>query len=259
MLDLSFSLAELEYFLLIVVRVTCFVFAAPFFGMTNTPNYVKIGMGVLIAALCYRIVDPVPVVYNTVFAYALIVIKEALAGILIGFSAAICTAILNFAGHLSDMDIGLSMASVFDPVSRDSVTISGTYYQYVVTLMLLISGMYQYVLSAICSSFSIIPVNGAVFSSEKLLSSMLIFLKDYLVLGFRLVLPVFAVMLLLNAVLGILAKVSPQLNMFAIGIQMKVLLGLGILFLTVGLLPKASVLILSEIRKMVTVFTEAML
>ncbi|MBO4680204.1 MAG: flagellar biosynthetic protein FliR, partial [Lachnospiraceae bacterium] len=194
---------------------------------------------------------------STVLMFAIFVIKEAITGILIGYAANVCVTILNFAGHLVDMEIGLSMVSLFDPVSRESVTISGTYYQYTVLLMLMISGMYQYVLAAIIETFNLIPVSGAVFSSEKILNAMLIFLRDYLALGFRLCLPVFAAMLLLNAILGILAKVSPQLNMFAVGIQLKILMGLGVLFLTVGMLPTASTAILSEMKKMITLFAEA--
>ena len=225
--------------------------------MTNTPNRVKIGLGVLISALVYQTLTPVHPEYSTVLMYALYVLKEAVTGIIIGYSAAICVAILNFAGHLVDMEIGLSMVSLFDPVSRESVTISGTYYQYTVLLMLMISGMYQYVLAAIIETFNLIPVSGAVFNSDKILNAMLTFLRDYLALGFRLCLPVFAAMLLLNAILGILAKVSPQLNMFAVGIQLKILLGLGVLFLTVGMMPGASTAILSEMKKMITLFAEA--
>ncbi|SCX08624.1 flagellar biosynthetic protein FliR [Lachnospiraceae bacterium YSD2013] len=257
MFNFTFSLRDLEFFLLIVVRITCFIHTAPFFGMTNTPNRVKIGLGVLISALVYQTLTPVHPEYSTVLMYALYVLKEAVTGIIIGYSAAICVAILNFAGHLVDMEIGLSMVSLFDPVSRDSVTISGTYYQYTVLLMLMISGMYQYVLAAIIETFNLIPVSGAVFNSDKILNAMLTFLRDYLALGFRLCLPVFAAMLLLNAILGILAKVSPQLNMFAVGIQLKILLGLGVLFLTVGMMPGASTAILSEMKKMITLFAEA--
>ena len=256
MIDFSFSLRDLEFFLLIVVRITCFIHAAPFFGMTNTPSRVKIGLGVLISALVYRTLTPVYPEYSTVLMFAIFVIKEAITGILIGYAANVCVTILNFAGHLVDMEIGLSMVSLFDPVSRESVTISGTYYQYTVLVMLMISGMYQYVLAAIIETFNLIPVSGAVFSSEKILNAMLIFLRDYLALGFRLCLPVFASMLLLNAILGILAKVSPQLNMFAVGIQLKILMGLGVLFLTVGMLPTASTAILSEMKKMITLFAE---
>jgi len=207
--------------------------------------------------IVFRTLPPTYPEYSTVLMYSILVVKEAITGVLIGYGANICVSILSFAGHLVDMEIGLSMVSLFDPVSRESVTISGTYYQYTVLLMLMITGMYQYVLAAIIETFNLIPVTGAVFASDRILSAMLIFLRDYLALGFRLCLPVFAAMLLLNAILGILAKVSPQLNMFAVGIQLKILLGLGVLFLTVGMLPGASTAILSEMKKMITVFAEA--
>ena len=166
MIDLSFSLTDLELFLLIVVRTTCFVYAAPFFGMNNTPGRVKVGLGVFIAILIYRIIPPVTLEYSTVFGFAVIVLKEAFTGVIIGFSAAIVVSILSFAGHIVDMNVGLSMVSMFDPVTRDNVTISGSYYQYTVMLMLLISGMYQYVLSAFVEGFRLIPVNGAVFEDN---------------------------------------------------------------------------------------------
>ncbi len=259
MIDLSFSIYELEFFLLVMTRVTCFIYAAPFFSMNSVPNRVKIGVGVFISYIIYQGLTPIELPYNSVLGFAIIVIKEAFTGILIGFSANICTSILNFAGHFADTEIGLSMASLFDPVTRENVTLTGVYYQYSVLMLLLISGMYQYVLAAICESFNLIPVNGAIFSSEKLVLSMLEFLGDYISMGFRICLPVFVCILLLNAVLGILAKVSPQLNMFAVGIQLKILAGFAILFLTVSLLPSASTLILSEMKKMVTAFTEALL
>lgn len=258
MVNLSFSMVELEKFLLILVRMASFMFAAPFFSTPNVPRRVKIGLAVMMSVIVYRAVLQPAVEYNTVLGYAVITLKEAIVGVLIGYSANICVSILNFAGHTVDTSIGLSMVSMFDPVTASQTTISGTYYTYVVTLMLLISGMYQYVVSAIIATYSLIPLNGAVFASERILGSMISFLTDYLVLGFRICMPVFVAMLLLNSILGILAKVSPQLNMFAVGIQLKILVGLGVMFLTVGMLPSASEIILAEMKKMITLFVEAM-
>ena len=258
MLDLSFSMSELEYFLVIVVRVTAFIFAAPFFSNGGVPSRVKIGFGILLSVMLYNIMTPVELEYNTVLGYAVIVIKEALVGVIIGYSANICTSILAFAGHMVDMEIGLSMVTLYDPVSNQNITITGVFYQYTIGLMLLISGLYQYVISAIAASFDLIPINGAIFSSDKLLSGIVGFMGDYLSLGFRVCLPVFAVILIVNSVLGMLAKVSPQLNMFAVGIQIKILAGLGVMFITVSMLPTASTFILSETKKMITVFVEAM-
>ena len=123
---------------------------------------------------------------------------------------------------------------------------------------MVLSGLHRFVIGALISSFKLIPVSGAIFDLEKLLSSMSTFLLDYITIGFRISLPVFAALTLLNAILGVLAKVSPQLNMFAVGIQLKILAGLSILFLTVALLPKISTMVLTEMNKTVTLFIEAM-
>lgn len=259
MLDLTFSLSDLEFFLLILMRVSTCVFVAPFFSLKGTPNQVKIGFSVLFSVMIYNTIPITPVEYHTVLGYALIVLKEAVTGLLIGYGAQIATTILRLAGHIADMETGLSMVTVFDPATNENVTITGSYYQYAVTLLLLISGMYQYVLAALRETYNLIPVNGAIFSSDKLLYSIGVFLADFMSIGFRICLPIFCVMLLLNSILGVLAKVSPQLNMFAVGIQFKILVGLSVLFLTVGMLPTVSGIILDEMKKMMTLFTEALI
>ena len=70
---------------------------------------------------------------------------------------------------------------------------------------------------------------------------------------------VFCVMLITNVILGIMAKVAPQLNMFAVGMQIKLLLGLGVMFLTVGMLPYISDMIFTEMKTMMVTFVEAMM
>ena len=99
MLDISFTYADLEYFLLILVRVSCFVYVAPFFSMSNVPRRVKISFSILFAYLLYLSVDRNEVVYNTLLGYALIVMKEALTGFLIGWGAQICTTVTSLRKH----------------------------------------------------------------------------------------------------------------------------------------------------------------
>jgi len=65
--------------------------------------------------------------------------------------------------------------------------------------------------------------------------------------------------LLLNAILGILAKVAPQMNMFAVGIQLKVLTGLTILYISAFLIPKSAELVFDEMKKMIVSFVEGMM
>lgn len=260
MIEYSFSLEELEYFLLILVRITCFISVAPFFGMNNTPARVKIGLGFFISLLLYHTSVPhTALSYQTVWGYGVIVMKEALTGLLIGFGAQICTTITIFAGMIIDMDIGLSMVSMMDPTTKENSSISGMYLQYSTMLMLLISGMYQFLLMAVADTYELIPINGAVFHTDALLVSMIQFLTEYIVIGFRICLPIFAVITILNVVLGILAKIAPQINMFTVGIQLKILVGLMVLFFTTAMLPGVTDFIFRQMRVMVTRIVEGML
>ena len=258
MIDLSFSMNDLEYFLLILVRVSCFIFIAPFFSMRNTPARVRVVLSVFVSMLLYEAVTPTQaLVYETEIEYAILIMKEAVSGLLIGFGANICMAILNFAGAVVDMETGLSMAQLMDPNSMEMTSLTGVFYQYMYTMMLIATGMYRYLLGALADTFILIPVGGAVFRSEALLDAMVKFLSDYIVIGFRIVLPVFCTILLLNAILGVLAKVSPQMNMFAVGIQLKILVGLGVMFLTVQMMPGAADFIFVQMKTMITSFVEA--
>lgn len=258
MMEYTFNYADLEFFLLVLVRVSCFVFVAPFFSMTNTPRNVRIGLSLLTAILLYYMVPRPEIVYETLIGYVIIVLKEAVTGLLIGYAANLCTTIVRFAGHIADMEMGLSMASMFDPTTKETTTISGIYYNYMVLLMLIISGMHQYLLKALAETYILIPVNGMIFHSDKLFAAMTGFMSDYIIIGFRICLPIFAVMIILNAVLGVLAKVSPQLNMFAVGIQMKVLVGITVLFVTTSMLPGAADFIYDQMKRTIVTFVEAM-
>lgn len=260
MINYSFPIEELEYFLLIMTRVTTFMYLAPFFSQRGVPNRVKIGFGFFTALLVYYLTMPhsMPQM-NTVFEIAILVIKEAAVGLIIGFGANICTTIVLFAGRVVDMEMGLAMASQMDPTTNQSATITGVYYQYMVMLLMIVSGMYQYFVSAIVETFVLIPIGEAVFNMDSLLNSFVRFMTEYMVIGMQIALPVFCTIMLLNAVLGVLAKVAPQMNMFAVGMQLKVLTGLGVLFLTVGLLPTVSNLIFDEMKKIIVVVVEGLM
>ncbi len=259
MIDYSINSADLEYFLCILVRVTMFVFVAPFFSQSGVPRQYKIVLSFFLSGLLYGVIGEHPVLsYQTVYGYAVIVMREALTGLLIGYSTSICNTIVDFAGKIMDMESGLSMANLMDPTTGQSGSISGVLYQYSIMLMLFISGLHRYLLKALAETFVLIPVNGAIFDSDKLLAALIRFLTDYITIGFRICLPVFAVMLLLNAILGIMTKVSPQLNMFAVGMQLKVLVGLCVIFFTVGMLPSVSNFISTEMKQMITIFVNTM-
>ncbi|MBR5598384.1 MAG: flagellar biosynthetic protein FliR [Lachnospiraceae bacterium] len=260
MIDYAFSMVELEYFMLIFCRVSCLIYVVPFFSMNNTPRRIRVGLSFVVAVLLYYTIEVrTQIAYDTVFGYAVLVLKEVITGLLMGYACNICTTVVGFAGRVIDMETGLSMASLMDPTTKENMSISGMIYNYALTLMLLITGIYQYIIKALAESFVLIPVSGTVLHSDKLLDAMLKFMSDYVLIAFRICLPIFAVMILLNALLGILAKVAPQMNMFSVGMQFKVLTGLSILFFTTGMLPAISDMIYTEIKTMIVTFVEAMM
>ncbi len=259
MLEYGFTYGDLEYFLLIFIRVASFVFIAPFFSMSNTPKNVRVALSFFVAFLLYQSMPRQEVVYDSLIGYTIVILKEVITGLLIGFAANLCSTIVAFAGQIASMEMGLSMASMMDPTTRENTTVTGVYYNYIILLLLMSSGMHRYFLKALAETYILIPVNGAVLNHEKLLNAMIEFLSDYIIIGFRICLPIFAVMVILNAVLGVLAKVSPQLNMFAVGMQMKVVVGLAILLVTASMLPDAANFIYDQMRRMVATFVETMM
>ncbi len=239
-----------EIFLLILVRIASFVGTAPFFNMSNTPMRIKVGLSFFMAMIVFMVVPERELVYDGIFEYATLVIKESVVGLLLGFVCNICILTITFAGRIMDFEIGLSMATSYDPTLKEQTSISGSFYYHVVFLLLIVTGMHQFLISAICDSYKIIPVSDVSFNMT-MYGSVLEIVTDYLLIGFRIALPIFVVSMLLNAILGILTKVASQLNMFAVGIQLKLLVGLAAMFLTVSLLPSVTSYIMSMMKEAV--------
>lgn len=260
MINYSFSMQELELFLLFMVRITSFIAVAPFFGQKGVPNQYKVGLGLALSYILYYATMPhTAIEYSTVLEYATIVLKEAIVGVFIGWAANICSSIVFFAGRMIDMEIGFAMVNAVDPTTQENATISGFYYQYMVMLLLIISGLHRYLIQALAQSFTLIPINQAFFDLDKIYSALLSYLSSYVNIGFQICLPIFCAILITNVVLGILAKVSPQMNMFAVGMQIKVLMGLGIMALTTVMLPYVSDFIYKEMKIMVVAIVEALM
>lgn len=259
MIDYSFPLEELEYFLLILVRISSFIFVVPFYGNNNVPRPFKAMLSIFIAYIIYGAISfhEYPV-YNTLLEYAILVMEEAITGILLGLAAQFCMMIVSFSGNIVDMEIGFSMAQIMDPSTRQNLTLTGMMYNYIFSLLFVITGMYKYLIEAVVDTFKLIPVGKQEFVLYDLYNAFLKFTADYILIGFRIALPVFCTVLLLNGVMGIMAKVSPQMNMFAVGMQLKVLTGLVILFVTAGLLPSAADFIFVQTKVMMVTFVKAM-
>jgi flagellar biosynthetic protein FliR len=258
MIEVTFNQNTIEYLLMILVRVSSFVYIAPFFGHSSFPARIKISFSILLTVLLYYSMPVQELQYSTVIDCSIIVIKEAITGLLIGFSAYICSSIIHFSGKIIDMEIGLSMAQVFDPATNIQTGLTGSLYSYLLMLFMIVSDMHIFLLNAIVDSYSLIPIGGIKMGST-MYNTVVGFMTNYFIIGFRLVLPVFAATLLLNCVLGVMAKVAPQMNMFAVGMQLKVMVGLIVMFATISVLPTIADFIFSQMKTMVTEMMRGMM
>lgn len=250
---MSFTVENLEYFFLILVRISAFIMAAPFFSQTNTPIRIKTFLSFFVSIVVFQVLVYEPIAYVGVIGYAILVIKEAIVGLLIGFICQMVMYILEFSGRLIDMEIGFSMVNTLDPTTNLQTSITGTLYSTLVFLMMMITNMHHYILSALVDSFKLVPLGHAVFRPNIYLI-MTDFISKYFVTAFRIILPVFCSILIVNVVLGILAKVAQQMNMFVIGIQLKLMMGLFVMFLVAGLIPVVSDFLFEEMKLLMEQF-----
>ncbi|PXV93521.1 flagellar biosynthetic protein FliR [Lachnotalea glycerini] len=258
MVNMQFTQGNLEQLLLIFIRISAFIFIAPYYSINNVPRRLRAGLAFFITLVLYPVLPKGALAYSTVIEYAVLVVKESIAGLLIGLSANICYSIIAFAGRIIDMDIGFAMVSVLDPVSKEQTSITGTFYNYLFMLIMVCSDMPHYLLRAIVDAYQLIPLGNVQFNMNSLYSSFLMYLGDYLIIGFRIVLPIFAVILVTNIILGVLAKVAPQMNMFVIGMQLKILMGLITIFITIGMFNNVSNYIFTEMKKMIVSMIQGM-
>ena len=83
-MNFTFALEQFELFVLILIRLASFVFAAPFFNMANVPRKVKAGFALCLTVLVYSLFPDMTVEYNGMIDYAIIVVEEMIVGILLG-------------------------------------------------------------------------------------------------------------------------------------------------------------------------------
>ena len=246
-IDVNTLFAQWELYLLILVRVASFIYTAPFFSTSNVPTRTKLRLSIFLSYIIMFAAPEQSYSYDGVIGYAILVMKESIVGLSIGFCASLCMQAIHFAGYLIDINIGLSMATMYDPATRMQVNISGQLYYYVVLLLMMVSGLHTFLIQAISDTYTVLPV-GAGILKPGMYTTVLGFVADYFVIGFRIALPVFITLMVMNCILGIMARIAPQMNMFAIGMQIKILIGFIIMFFAISMLPSVATVLMETMK-----------
>lgn len=222
-----------DVFILILVRMTGLFVTAPIFGRQNVPVYLKIGFSFFMALILVNTVTLNNTeVFNSLYGFAFLVLKEFLVGVTIGYVSYLVFSAIYLAGQLIDMQVGFSMVSVIDPISNIQVPVSSNFY-FIISMLTFISiNGHHLLIKALFRSFEIIPLGSAVFS-KSLMNDILRVFGDIFLIGLKISAPIIAAILITDVVLGVISRTIPQLNVFVVGMPLKIVVGVFVIWLTI--------------------------
>lgn len=227
MLDLMAQLfpVDLNYFLLLFLRVSGLIFSSPVFGSRRVPALAKIGFCLVVANILYACLPRETLEFSHSFEYLFMCIKELAFGLILGF---VTTAFLNLvltSGQIIDMQMGFGMSGVTDAQSDIQVPVVGNFLS--VALIIAFFGMNGHLrlIDIIRSTVQQIPLGQVQISPNIGYAAMEVFALSF-VLAVNVAMPVIAASLLTEMAMGVLIRTVPQMNVFVVGIPVKIIVGL---------------------------------
>ena len=222
--------AELTLFMMILARMSGFVLFNPMFGRQSIPGLIKSGLILLLSAATFSMTAYRPEVPGTVLEMAVHFLLEMGLGYILGLVMNVFFYIPLLSGETIDTQMGMSMGKTYDPGSQSSISVTATLLNILMTLLFFAANGHHTLLRIILCSGQVIPF-GAVAFGESVYAAVLEIFIDCTVMAIKLCMPILAAELLGQVGMGILMKVIPQINVFAINIELKVIIGLGLLLI----------------------------
>ena len=221
----------LGYFVLLFLRVSALMISSPVFGQKSVPNIAKVGICLV---MTYVLFTAAPSLYAissaSLLEFVFLCCKELMFGLVLGYVTTLFFSITHVAGYVVDMHMGFGMVNVMDMQNSVSVPITGNMLYVILMLSFFsVNGLHRliYILK---TTIEQIPIGDVTISADIALTALEVFVLAF-VLAVNVALPVIASGLLGELIMGFVMRVAPQMNMFVVGIPLKVLLGLLILLL----------------------------
>jgi flagellar biosynthetic protein FliR len=215
-------------FLLVAARLSAMMAVAPVFSSRSFPVRAKAGLVILLSYVALPVVGgsahlPADA---SVPALALLVGKEVLIGLAFGLVAQMLFAAVQVAGGLVDLSAGFAIANVIDPSANLNLTVLGRYYNLVATAAFLAVGGHQWLVAGIVQSFQLAPVT-EMPRLDAIVAGVLARADDILLVALMIGAPVLVALVVADIAFGILARAVPQMNVFIMGLPLKVVLALA--------------------------------
>ncbi len=220
--------AQLTLFALIMMRMSGMILLNPIFGRRNIPMTAKSGLIIVLTLTLYSASAESAFEVASTLELGFLLMKEFVVGYVIGYTMELFFFAITFGGFVIDFQLGLTMATVYDPQSNSQVAVTGGVLQTWFMLVFFATDAHLALMKILITSADIVPYGGIVIT-QGLASRMIEIFLQCVDLGVRLSLPILAAEFLVQVGIGIMNKVVPQISIFVINIQLKIIVGLGLL------------------------------
>jgi len=217
------------------LRVLALFGALPVIGQAGVPMRVRVGLAFLIAFCAQASLPAMPVVALDSAAAILLVLQQVLIGLSLGFAVKIVFVAVQYAGEIIGLQMGLNFAAFFNPMSGGEETAVSRFFGVSISWLFIVSGGHLLVIAAVVQSFSAFPVTSEPFAFLRVVEPQR-WGAEIFSLGLWIALPLVAMLLFTNLVLGVISRVAQQMNIFAIGFPITLGVGLVGVLLTLPLM-----------------------
>ena len=233
----------LTLFFYIQTRVMGFLLTNPFFARNGVPNIVRAGLALLCSLVVFSTSGGTAPLPGNVVELAFRLFAEFGVGIALNFVIRFFFFIPEQAGEQIDTQMGLSMARSYDPSFQSSATVNATLMSQLATLLFFLANGHVTMLRILLTSGELVPFGTASLGPQVADRALALFV-ECLLLAVKMGFPVLGAELLGQIGMGVLMKVIPQINVFAINIELKVIIGL--VMISMLLAPISSFLLETE-------------
>ena len=219
--------AEITLFMAILARMSGLILFNPLLGRRDVPGVFRSGMIMVLSAVVFSMTEEGPAVPGTIFAMALLLFVEMAMGYVLGVAMSFFLYIPLLGGETIDAQMGMSMGKTYDPGSQTSNSVSATLFNTMMLLLFFVANGHHTLLRIIMVSGQIVPF-GQIRLGQDVYWAVIELFVDCTILAIKLCMPVLAAELMGQVSMGVLMKVIPQINIFVINIDVKVIIGLGL-------------------------------
>lgn len=215
----------------VFARVFGFVAFNPIFGRMSVPKTVKMCIALAMTMVVYpqALSSHLSIEIVGSLGYALLILKEFAIGYIIGFVMRLYEFVVVYAGGIIDYEMGLSMSAIYDMQHGQQIPLSGNLIQiFYYLIFFAIDGHLAIV--KIFYGFSSVNAYGSVRLGPNILTAVIDLFLSCILLAVRFAMPIVVLQLLTEMAEGILMKVLPSINVFVVNLQMKIIIGLLILY-----------------------------